>query len=75
MPKKPHVRTFMDSQHVKGSETLHKSEKQYFCHSFWSLWKKNSSKNSVIALSEILRLFFNVLTPNHKYSLSLKGSV
>ena len=34
MPKKPHVRTLMDSQHVKVSETLHKSAWQYFCHIF-----------------------------------------
>ena len=34
MPKKPSVRTFMDSEHVKGSETLHKSARQYFYHIF-----------------------------------------
>ena len=34
MPKKPGVRTLIDSEHVKGSETLHKSARQYFCHIF-----------------------------------------
>ena len=33
-PKKPHVRTLMDSQHVKESETMHESARQYFCHIF-----------------------------------------
>ena len=34
MPKKPRVRTLMDSQQVKGSETLLKSARQCFCHIF-----------------------------------------
>ena len=49
MTKNPRVRTLMDSQYVKTSETLPKSE--------------------------ILRLFLNILTPNDKYSLSVKGKV
>ena len=56
MPKKPRVRTLMNSRHVKESETLHKSTQQYFCQIFWSLWKKISSKNFFLVLSEILRL-------------------
>ena len=32
MPKKPRVRTLMDSQHVNGSQKLLKSARQYFCH-------------------------------------------
>ena len=32
MPKKPRVRTFMDSQYVKGSKTLLKSSPQEFFH-------------------------------------------
>ena len=75
MPKKPSVRTFMDSEYVKGSETLYKSSRQYFRHIFWSLWKNISSKSSVLVVSEILRLFFNILTPNEKSSLSVKASV
>ena len=34
MPKEPRVRTLMDSQHGKGSETLQKSARHYFCHIF-----------------------------------------
>ena len=52
MPKKPRVRTLMDSQHVKGSETLLKSARQYFCLIFWSVWKKIRSKKSVLVIYE-----------------------
>ena len=78
MPKKPRVRTLMDSQHVKGfkgSESLLKSARQYFCHIFWSLWKEIISKNFVLAVYEIFRLFVNILTPDEKYSIPVKASV
>ena len=75
MHKKPRVRTLMDSQHVNVSERLLKSARQYFSHTFWSLWKKISSKNSVLVVSEVLRLFVNILTPDEKSSLSVKASV
>ena len=75
MPEKSHIRTLMDSQHVKGTETLHKSPSDNFCHIFWSLWKKISSKNLVLVVSEILTLFVNIMTPNDKYSLSVKARV
>ena len=75
MPKKPRVRTLMDGQNVKGSERLLKSAWRYFCHTFWSLWKEISSKNSVLVVSEILRLFVNILTPDEKFSLLVKASV
>ena len=75
MPKKPRVRTLMDSQRVKRFERLLKSARQYFCHIFLSLSKKFSSKNSVLVVSEILRLFVNILTPDGKYSLSVKATV
>ena len=75
MPKKLRVKTLMDSQDIKRSETLHESARQYFCHIFLSLWKKISSKNSVSVVSVILRLFVNILAPNDKYSLSVKACV
>ena len=75
MPKKPGVRTLMDSQHVKVSERLHKSARLYFCDLFRLLGKKISSRNSVLLLYEILRLFVYILTPDDKYSLSVKASV
>ena len=34
-----------------------------------------SSKNSVLVVSEMLRLFVNILTPDEKYSFSAKASV
>ena len=72
MPKKTGVRTLLVSQHVKESETLLKFSRQYFCHIFWWLWMKIISKNSVLVVSKILRLFVNILTPDDKYSLSVK---
>ena len=74
MDKKLCVRTRMDSEHVKSSERLLKSARQYFFQIFWSLWKAISSKNSAVVVSEILRLFINILTPDDKYSLSVKTS-
>ena len=75
MPKKLRVRTVRDSQHVKGSETILKSAHWYFCHIFGLFSKKISSKNSLLVVSEILRLFLNILTPDDKYSLSVKAGV
>ena len=75
MPKKPYVRTLMDSEHVKVSERFVKLARQFFCHIFWSLWKEISSRISVLVVSETLRLFFNILTPDDKYALEVKTSV
>ena len=75
MPKKPRVTTLMDSQRVKGSERFLQSAQQYPCHNFWSLWKEISSKDSVLIVSEILRLFVNILTPDDKYSVPVKASL
>ena len=75
MPKKLQVRTLMDSQHVKGKDTLLKSARQYFCDIFWSLWNKISSKNFFLEVSEILSVFLSILTHENKYLLSVKASV
>ena len=75
MPKKPRVRTLIESQHVERSEKLVKSAGQYFCHLFWSLIKKISFKNSILVVSEILRLFVDILTPDDKYFPSVKANV
>ena len=75
MPKKARVRTLMESQHVKGSETLLKSPRQYFSDIIWSIWKEISSKGSVLVVCEILRLLVNILAPEEKYFLSVKASV
>ena len=75
MPKKPRSRTFLESQHVKGSEALHKSTGKYFCHIFWSLLNEISAKISVLMVSVILQLFVNILEPDNQYYLSVKTSV
>ena len=75
MQKELNVRTHMYSEHVKGSKTLHKCARQYLCHIFWGLWRKISTKNSVLVLSEILKLFVDILTHEDKYSLSAKATV
>ena len=69
MPKNRRVRTLMDSQHVKGFETLLKSPRQYFSHIFCSFRKKIIPKNPFLVVSEILGLFVNILTPDEKYYL------
>ena len=75
MLKKPRVKTFMGCQHVKRSETLLQSAWQYLCPIFWSVWKKSRPKNSVLVVSEILRLFVNILTQYGKYSVLVKAGV
>ena len=75
MPKKPRVRTLMERQHVKVSETLLESSQQELCHIFFSIWKSFSSKKIFLVVSQIFRLSVNVLPPNGKYSLSVKMSV
>ena len=75
MHKKPPVRTLIDSQHVKRSERLLKSATQYFCHIFSSFSKEIISKKFVLVVYEILTHFNYTLTPDDRYSLSVKASV
>ena len=75
MPKNPRVRKLMAGQHVKGSEsclTLHGSIFMIF---FDHSEVKISWKSSVLVVSEIRRLFVNLLTPDEKYYLSEKTGV
>ena len=65
----------MDSQHVKGFETLLKYAGRFFFDIFWSLSKKISSMNCFLELSQILRLFVSIVKPDNKYILSVKASV
>ena len=50
-----------------------KSARQYFPYIFWSLSKKIGPKHSFLGVFEILTLFVNILTPDAKYSLCVKG--
>ena len=43
MPEKQRIRTLIDGEHSKGSETLHKSARQFFCLFFITL-KTNQLK-------------------------------
>ena len=51
------------------------SERQYFHYIFWSFWKKIRSRTSFLEVSEILRFFLTIVTPDNKYILSVKASV
>ena len=64
MAEKSRVKKLMDSQQFKGSERLVKSAREYFCQIFSSLWNKITSNIFVLVVSEILRLFVNILTPD-----------
>ena len=75
MLKKSCAGTLMDSQHVKFSQRLLKSARQHLFHIFRSLTQKIRSKNPVFVVSEILRLFVNILTPDEKYSFLVRASV
>ena len=74
MPKKSRVRPLMESQHVKLSETVLKSSRQQFCHIFDQSEKNSVRKTCFLVVSEIVRLFVNILTPDEKCSLSIKVS-
>ena len=65
----------MDSQHVKGFETLVKSPRQCFCDISLSLSKKIGPINTFLEVSETLRLSLTILTPDNRYILSVKASV
>ena len=60
---------------LKGPKHCWRLHGSTFVINFWSLWKSFCSKNSVSVVSQILKLFVNLLTPDDKYSLSVKKSV
>ena len=59
----------------RPKDCLNKSAGHLFCNVFWSLLNEISSENSVLVVSEILRLFVNILTPGDKCSISVKANV
>ena len=67
-----HLWTFNMLKGPKHCLNLHGSSFVIF---FKHSKKTSVLKNSVIVLSDILVLFVNILTPNDKYSLSVKVSV
>ena len=60
---------------LKGSKDCLNLHGSIFCHTFWSLWDEFRSRNLVLIVSEILRHFVNILTPDEKYCLSVKAKV
>ena len=42
---------------------------------FFITFKENNSKNFAILVSETLRLFVNIMTPDDNYSLSVKANL
>ena len=75
MVKKLRVRTLMAIQHGKVRETMLKSSLKYLWDFIWLLWNNVSSKNSVLVVCKILRLFDNIWTSDDKYSLLGKVSL
>ena len=69
MPGYPHFRTHFDSQHVTDSQTIVKSAWQHFYHIFSSLLGIFSRKIYLLVICEILGVFLNTLTADHKYFL------
>ena len=51
---------------LKGPKNCSSLQGISFVIFFLSLWDNSSSKNTVLVVSEILRLFVNVLTPDDK---------
>ena len=63
MPKKPSVRTIMDIQHMlKGPRHWLNFHSSIIVIVYLTLSKKISSNMSALVISQILRLFVNILT-------------
>ena len=67
LSKKYRLRTFLDSQHVKGPQTLVKSESDHFYHIFPSLWGSMIWKKSPLFQFKIIGVFVNTLAIDAKY--------
>ena len=73
LSKKLHFRTFFDSQHVQGSQTLVKSVGEHFDHIFWSLWEELFMKIPTLLICQILEVFVNTFIAEDKYPVSFLG--
>ena len=56
-------------QHIKRSKTLVKCPWQYFYQTFLLLWSKLTWETSLLLIFELLRVFIETLTADHRYSL------
>ena len=57
-------------QHVKRSKTLVKCPWEYFYKTRLLLWSKLAWETSLLSIFELLRVFIETLTADHRYSLS-----
>ena len=62
-----HLKTSLDSQHVKQFQTLVKSSWGHFCHIFSSLWGEMIWKISPWLKFHIIGLFVTTWTADYKY--------
>ena len=75
MPEKSGFRGLLDRQRGKRVKTLFESQRQHLYHIHWSLWRQLSSKESLLVIWKIFRLFVNTLSDDDKYSLLNGGKL
>ena len=68
MYKKSSFTRPFNKKHIARSQTLLKCSRQHLYHIYWPLWRKLSSKKSLIVICKFLRLFVDTLTADGKYS-------
>ena len=67
LSEKRRFRTRLDSQHVKASQIIAKSQWERFCDVFSSFSRKLICKMSPLVLGEIFGVSINTLTADGKY--------
>ena len=68
-PKKFSFKGSFGEQHGKCAQTLLKCQGHHFYHSYWSLWRQLTCKESVLVTCKISRLFPNTLSADGKDTL------
>ena len=69
MSKKSRFRGPYDKKYGKWDQTVLKSQLHPCYHIYWSLGRQLSSKNSLLVIGKISRLFLNTSTADQKYCL------
>ena len=67
LSKEQRFRNRFDSQHIKGSQSLVKSDSEHCYQIFWILWETLIRKISPLLICQILVVFRNTLAANDKY--------
>ena len=67
--KRPRVWGSFGKQHGKRAKTLLKFQWRHLYHVYWSLWRRLTSKKSLLVICKISKLFPNTLNADGKYSL------